>query len=434
VQALFWLRQEDAPAYFVGLSDDLSRNRVRRFASLASAWLLRMKILTFTTVYPNPSEPALGTFVRKRIQAISKRADVKVIAPIPMVNYQRRALRLRRHFPRRRLDGTVEVTAPRWLYPPAGGALNALCLFISTVLLVAKLRKNYRFDVIDAHFAHPDGVAAALIARTLGCPFTITMRGNEQDHAMHWLRARWMGWTLRRAGRIIVVAKPLHDLALQLGVDPSRIVTIPNGIDTEIFHPRDRQLIRSQFGIPPSSKLVLSAGNLIELKCHRNTIQAVRSLTDSGMDVTLLIAGGSGSGLSCESALRAQVAKSNLEDRVRFLGQVSPEDLASLMCAADLFCLASSREGWPNVVHESLACGTPVVATQVGGTPEMIPSDKYGLLVPRNDVSALTDALRKALSITWDREQIAKWGQQRSWDQVAIEVIREMEAVVAEAK
>jgi glycosyltransferase involved in cell wall biosynthesis len=122
----------------------------------------------------------------------------------------------------------------------------------------------------------------------------------------------------------------------------------------------------------------------------------------------------------------------DLERNVRFLGEVPQDVLAELMSAADVFCLASSREGWPNVVHESLACGLPVVATNVGAIPEMIPSQLYGLIVPADDAPALGHALREALSREWDREAIAIWGQARSWRHVAEEVLEEMRLALAE--
>lgn len=426
-----WLRQGGAQAYFVGTNEALSRNHDRRSARAASHSSFGMKILTFTTVYPNPNEPGLGIFVRRRIQAISKLAGVKVVAPVPIFNYQRRAFSLKRSIAFKRDADGVAVIAPRWFYPPGLNSLNPLFLFAAARGPISRLRDAYQFDVIDAHFAHPDGVAAAMLAQAFGCPFTITLRGNELDHSKHWLRRRWMSRALRRASHVIAVANPLRDLALELGADPQRVSTIPNGIDTAIFHPRDRELMRSKFEVLASTRLIASAGNLIELKGHQYAIQAVRSLADAGVDAKLLIAGRSS---GYESTLRELVSQLKLESRVRFLGQISPEALAELMCAADVFCLASSREGWPNVVHESLACGTPVVATHVGGAPEMITSDEFGILVPPNDSPALAAALQAALSKAWNRERIAAWGQSRSWDQVAAEVVRVFEGVVSSAK
>lgn len=422
------MRQRGAQAYFVGSNEALSRNRGCHSARAASRNSFGMKILTFTTVYPNPKEPGLGIFIRRRIQAMSKLAKVKVVAPVPIFNYQRRAFSLKGSIPFTRDDDGVEVIAPRWFYPPGLNGLNPFFLYSGVRPAISRLRQTYQFDVIDAHFAHPDGVAATMLAEAFRCPFTITLRGNELEHSKHPSRRRRMSWALRRAAYVIAVANPLRELALELGVEPQRVSTIPNGVDTAIFHPRDRDAMRAKYAVPPSSRLIVSAGNLIELKGHQHTMQSVRSLSDAGTNVTLFVAG---RGSSYEPTLRALVSQLKLEQRVRFLGQVSPEALAELMCAADVFCLASSREGWPNVVHESLACGTPVVATRVGGAPEMIPSDDFGILVPPNDTTALTEALRSALSKEWNCEHIAAWGQSRSWDQVASEVMRVFERIVA---
>ena len=127
-----------------------------------------------------------------------------------------------------------------------------------------------------------------------------------------------------------------------------------------------------------------------------------------------------------ETVLRRDVASLGLGNRVRFLGHLQPAALARLMSAADVFCLASSREGWPNVLHEALACGTPVVAADVGAVPEMIPSEALGIMVAPDDIQALETGLRKALAHPWDRAAIARWGQTRSWQQVAAEVLQEM--------
>jgi glycosyltransferase involved in cell wall biosynthesis len=109
------------------------------------------------------------------------------------------------------------------------------------------------------------------------------------------------------------------------------------------------------------------------------------------------------------------------------LGAVSPKEMVKLMSAADLLCLASSREGWPNVVHEAMACGTPVVATRVGGVPEMIPSPSYGILVPVNEGEALSKALNQGLTQNWDRRLIAQWAHSRPWEKVACEVLQELQ-------
>ena len=334
------------------------------------------KILTLTTVYPSPVESGIGIFVQARVQHLATQTEVKVIAPVPIISYRRRILQFRRNFPQRSCDGPIEVIRPRWFYPPGGGALNAAFLFLRIVWPVARLNRQYQFEVIDAHFGHPEGVAAALLSWVFRCPFTVTIRGNEQIHTQHRFRRLTIRWALRRAGCVIAVAETLRNLALDLGVDASHVLTIPNGIDTEIFHPRDRQQSRAKYRVSSSAKLIVSAGHLIELKGHHRIINALRSLIESGIDAELAIAGGGGRGEDYEPTLRQQISEHRLESRVRLLGHLDRESLADLISAADLFCLASSSEGWPNVVHEALACGTPVVATRVGGVPD----DPLGVL------------------------------------------------------
>jgi teichuronic acid biosynthesis glycosyltransferase TuaC len=387
---------------------------------------MKLRILSLTTVYPTPQEPALGVFVRTRLQHMAVDADLKVMAPIPVFNYSRRLLNLQRAVPVRRWDGAVEVICPRWIYPPGAGAWNAPFLFFQVLAPIVWTRRRFPFQIIDAHFAHPEGVAAALVSLVLGRPFTITLRGSEQMHGHHWLRRQWMSWALQRAVRVIAVSERLRKFAISLGARPSRTVTIPNGIDTEVFHPQDRAACRAEYEVESDERVIVSAGHLIELKGHHRIVRALPGLVNAGMNVALLIAGGRGRAGDYETVLRRDVANLGLGNRVRFLGHLQPAALARLMSAADVFCLASSREGWPNVLHEALACGTPVVAADVGAVPEMIPSGALGIMVAPDDSRALETGLQKALAQPWDRAAIARWGQTRSWQQVAAEVLQEM--------
>ena len=392
----------------------------------------RPRILSVSTEFPNPSEPTKGLFVRARVQAMAKRAPLSVIAPVAFLDYGNPDGRLLAalEIPARRNDQGVEIAHPRWLYPPFGGWLNAFFLFARLVRPVARSRRAGAVDVIDAHFAHPEGIAAALLGATLRVPFLVTIRGSELRYQRHRLKRYWMAWALRRADRVIAVSNGLRDLAIALGVDEHRAVTIPNGIDASMFFRRDRAASREKHRIAAGERVVLCAGDLAELKGHHRAIAAIDALSRSGCSTQLLIAGGAGRSGRYADALRTLVAERDLEDRVRFLGAVRQETLAELMTAADVFCLASSTEGWPNVVNEALACGTPVVATDVGAVRQMITSDRYGMVVPVNDVDALTAALRGALAAGWDHSAIAAAGQARSWNQVADAVLAEIRAVL----
>ncbi|MBI1787510.1 MAG: glycosyltransferase [Acidobacteria bacterium] len=389
----------------------------------------RVRVLSLSCVYPNPSEPSLGVFVRRRLQALSRHDRVTVVAPVGVVDWARGSIRNRQVIPRRRQDGPIEVMHPGWLYAPGGLAINPVLLFLRLLPLVIGLHRRDRFDLIDAHFGYPDGVAAGMLAATLRLPFTVTVRGNATLPGQYLWRRNAMVWSWRRASAVIAVSARLRDYVMSMGVLGSQVKMIPNGVESLVFHPHDGPKCRRELGIPLDCKVILSAGALIERKGHHRIARALRALVDEGCPAQLVIAGGAGREGRYEDQIRREVRELGLEDRVRFIGTVTPEEMATWMSAADVFCLASNREGWPNVVHEASACGTPVVATDVGGVPDMVPSSDYGFVVPSNDAGALRDTLRTALKKDWDRAAISAWGCSRSWERVAGEVHAEFERI-----
>lgn len=395
-----------------------------------------MRILTISCNYPNPKDPNLGIFVQRRLMHLASFADVKVIAPISILDYGNPSGNI---FPARngmcpssRMDGRIEVMHPRWLYPPFGGALNAFCLFVRLLWPIACLRKEFPFEVIDTHFGHPESIAGALLSTVLRRPFTVTLRGNETMHSLHRFRRFGLRLALRRTARVFALSERLRKFAIGMGASPDRIKVIPNGVDTDIFGIKDRLECRRRHGIPDDDKVILSAGALIERKGHHRVARALKSLSEEETPAQLLIVGGSGREGHYARRIRQVVSALGLDTHVRFLGEVSATVMAELMSAADVLCLASTREGCPNVVMEALACGCPVVATDVGAVPDLIPDDRFGFVVPPNQPYALQDALERALRKDWDRAVISQWGQSRSWQQVAKEVFEEICQLVAE--
>jgi teichuronic acid biosynthesis glycosyltransferase TuaC len=218
-------------------------------------------------------------------------------------------------------------------------------------------------------------------------------------------------------------------------VPAERIRKIPNGVDSTLFFPKQQTACRLSLGIPAHRKVIVSAGELISAKGHHRVIRALPALLANGIDAEVVIAGGvARGGARFDAEIRATIAELRLEDRVRMPGWVPREKLAELMAGADVFCLASDIEGWPNVVHEALSCGTPVVATRVGAVPEMIPSTDLGIVVPVQDQGALIAALNEALSRHWDRDAVAVWGRARGWDRVADEIYAELKQVTANVR
>ena len=395
----------------------------------------RPRVLSLCCLYPNPLQPGQGLFVRRRLQHLAELTEVRVIAPFAVVHYgSQSGSRVRigeGRCPARRQDGVLPVLHPRWFYPPMSGSLTAWWLFLRLAPMLPRLRREFPFDVIDTHFGHPEGIAGALLSAYLRVPFTMTLRGNEPKHSRSRLERFCMSWALRRAERVFTVSERLREFAVGLGALPAKVRVVPNGVEAEVFYPRDRAACRARYGFAMDRPLVLSAGALVERKGHHRIVQALGALRGRGIQAQLAIAGGRGPEGSFEEKLRASIAELGLQEEVRLLGAVSSDELAGLMSAADVFCLASTNEGWPNVVHEAQACGAPVVATDVGAVPEMLPGDRYGVIVPVNDPAALEQGLERALRGGWDREEISAWGRARSWRHVAGEVLNEMREMLA---
>ena len=399
----------------------------------ASTKVSQLRILSLALVYPNSSEPGLGLFVRARLQQMAESALLNVIAPVPLVDYLHpsRKIRPRSAVPFYQQDERVGVYHPRWFYPPLGTPLNVLCMFARVLGLLARIKRDFPFQVIDSHFGYPEGVVAAMLAAATRCPFTVTLRGNEIKFAQYRFRRPLIRWALQRADRVITVSEELRRFAIALGADPTKVKTIPNGIDPQLFGPRDRVACRLKYGMSEGSAAIVCVGELVERKGHHLVVRALKQIVDREIDAHVWIAGTAGrDGPGYEHVIRDTAAQLGMETRVHFLGFVPRAELSNLLSAGDLFCLPSTMEGWPNVVHEASACGVPVVATAVGGVPEMLPSNRYGFVIPVGNQEALEDALITALRRNWDRNAISAWGRSRCWKAVAEEVLQEMHQIV----
>jgi teichuronic acid biosynthesis glycosyltransferase TuaC len=384
-----------------------------------------MKVLSLSSVYPNTQEPGLGLFVRSRLEGLSGLAELKVVAPTPLLDYsQPNGKWLSRRRSAFHAMETTEVLRPRWIFPPGGTPANVLCLAARLLPVMARLRKKFLFELIDAHFGYPEGVAAGLLAEAFRVPFIITLRGNEPSFARHWGSRKAMIWALSRAAAVIAVSADLAHFAVQHGAAAAQVYTIGNGVDTDLFYPRDRQACRARLGIEGHTNLIVCAGELIEAKGHHFAVRAAAELRSRGKNVLLIIAGGvARGGKPFDAQLRLLVGELGIERHVRLAGPMNRHQMADLLSAADVFTLPSFTEGCPNVVNEALACGAPVVASAVGAVPQMVASDRYGLVVPPRDQPALTTALSRALDTEWDRAAISIHGRARPWSVVASEVM-----------
>jgi glycosyltransferase involved in cell wall biosynthesis len=330
--------------------------------------------------------------------------------------------------PRESVDG-LEVIHPRYLLiPKVGMTVHGWMMYRSVLSAVSEVRRNFDFDLVDAHFVYPDGFAAARLARHFGRPLVVSARGSDinQFRAFPLIR-RQIQSTLAEAAGIIAVSSALRDSMVELGTPRDRIAVIPNGVDSGRFHPIPKEEARATLGLPPGP-MVLCVGHLNANKGFHLVVDAVASLAAEGgmKELHLAIVGDGPFRAELERTIRARGAT----DRVRLVGHTSHDALRLWYGAADVFCLASEMEGMPNAVLEALACGVPVVATAAGGIPEIITSTEIGILSERNG-SALASALGTALGRSWDRAKIAAVARERTWDRTAAVVRRVFEKVLA---
>lgn len=372
-----------------------------------------MKILTFTTLYPNAARPGHGTFVETRLRQLvaSRRLESRVVAPVPWFpSTSARFGEYAAHAgaPREERRHDIEVLHPRYPVIPKVGM--SLAPFLLAAAVAPTLRRviasGYDFELIDAHYFYPDGVAAAMLGRRFDKPVVITARGTDLNLiARHAVPRRLILWAARRAHAVITVSDALRRVAEGIGIAPEKLTVLRNGVDTGFFRPVDRAAVRAAHGL--RGLVVISAGNLVPLKGHDLVIEALASLPEA----RLLIAGDGPERARLEElALRRGVS-----GRVRFLGALPQERLVEYYGAADALVLASSREGWPNVLLESLACGTPVIASNVGGCAEMVGPPTTGVLLAERSAEAIAGAVRELAARNVSREAARRYAERFSW-------------------
>jgi glycosyltransferase involved in cell wall biosynthesis len=281
------------------------------------------------------------------------------------------------------------------------------------------------FDVIDGHFFYPDGVAAVMLGKKLGKPVVISARGSDLTYLPRFAyQRRWIQWAMREADALVTVSESLRREAITLGAVEGKVRTLRNGVNLEEFRPVDRAEARRFAGVPETAKVVASVGNLIPLKGHDLFIRALAGLPD----VHGLIVGGGPE----DAALRTLVDSLGLNDRVHFLGRVPHGTMAKVYSAADGLVLASSREGWPNVLLEAMACGTPAVATAVGGIPEIVTVAESGYLLADRTSDAIAAALSALFQAPPDRAATRAYAEKFDWSETVSGLVDVYRSVLIE--
>ena len=372
-----------------------------------------MRVLIVTKIFPSSVEPLSSPFNRKQFAALSKLCDVEVLATIPWFPG---AAALKRWSPAGKLtqvpkaeliDG-IRVLHPRVAFVPKVGHSIAGPLYAASLASLA-LGYRDRVDVVLGAWAYPDGFAAVALAELLGVPAVVKLHGSDMNVVARWPGPRrLLEWALPRAERVVAVSQPLADSAAELGVAPSRIDLVPNGVDRDSFHPRDRAAARAELGLDQSRPLVLYVGHVTEQKGTFDLVRAFAAGRERLRNAELVVVG-DGSGLTDCRALAEQLGV-----RAAFVGAQPHERIPTWLGACDLLALPSWNEGMPNVVLEALASGRRVVATRVGGIPDVVHGPLGELVLPR-DIAALADALANVLDTPYQPADIAAGLDRPDW-------------------
>lgn len=381
----------------------------------------RPKLLVFTTLFPHSGRPNAGLFIRERMFRVGRQLPLIVVSPQPWFPFQGILQSFRPHFrpgaPHHEIQDGIEVFYPRFFSVPGlFKSFDGLFMALGSLFLLRRLKQRFDFDLIDAHFAYPDGYAAVLLGKWLQVPVTITLRGTEVPLSRIEGRRQLIIKALQLAARIFSVSASLKQHVVDMGIAASKIRVVGNGVDLIKFQGVNKDEARNKLGLPLDIPVLISVGALVERKGFHRVIECLPNLCQQFPGLRYLIVGGAGPEGDWSQQLRQKVAELGLESHVIFLGPMLSQDLKVPLSAADVFVLATRNEGWANVFLEAMACGLPVVTTDVGGNAEVVSSKEVGMVVPFGKAGELQAALSQALNQDWDRNAIIAYAQANSWD------------------
>lgn len=365
-----------------------------------------MKILILTNLFPTPWDPLRGAFNRQQFERLGQHHDIDVLTA---VDFRERL---------RGVRGDVSVAGLHtdhftFFYPPrVGRSLHAMTWLLSLWLQRGRRLRAGGYDCMLVSWAYPDAAAAGWLARRLRIPYVVKVHGSDLNvQASYPLRRRQIRSALRGAGAVVAVSRALAEKAVAIGAAPDRVHVIYNGVDSDRFFPGPRNEARARLGLSSQGPLLLYVGNLKSSKGCLDLLEAFPALL-AEQPLARLVYVGAG---SCRDALLERAAALGCSDSVSLAGPVAHAALGDWFRAADLLCLPSHNEGVPNVILEAMACGVPVVATRVGGIPEVVP-EFAGVLVPPRESASLSMALVEAAAREWDSGRIATHATGFRWD------------------
>lgn len=393
-------------------------------------------IAVLSSLFPSQMQPGAGLFVRERAFRLGARFPLCVVSPVPWFPFQGLLRKLRPGWrpcaPRRETQRGFDVSFPRFFsVPMVLRRLDGLAMALGAWPRLRRLKRQGRLDIIDAHFGYPDGYAAGLLGRWLDVSVTITLRGTESRHALDPQLRPLLAAGLKRADRVFSVSESLRHVALQLGVDPARTRVVGNGVDIARFYPLPKAECRAALKLPTEGPVLITVGGLVERKGFHRVMAVLPELLHDFPALKYLVVGGPSPEGDWTERLKRMAHELQLQDCVQFLGPLPPDELRQVLSAADVFVLSTRNEGWANVFLEAMACGLPVITTDVGGNAEVVCQAELGAVLPFGDATALTEALKRALLQPWDRLAIRRHAEANVWDRRIDDLEQEFNALAA---
>lgn len=380
-----------------------------------------MQVLAMSYLFPNSVQPNYGIFVYNRLKAVAQIHDITIIAPIPWfpLRHLIRGYPDLRSVPLSEKKDGLTIYYPRFfVIPHFIKWLDPFFYLLCTLPLILYFLSIRKFDLIDVHWVYPDILAGLVISKIINKPLYVTIRGKDAvcDGEIS-IRKKMLDYWLKKATRVICLSRELAEITELIGVVSGKIDVVSNGVDIGVFKPIDQAQCRKYLDVPLDKKMILSIGYLTEQKGFHYIINCLSELISTDNDVVLYIIGSSPNP-ECNYIhyLNKLIDFYKLSDRVFFKGTVSNSELPYWYNAADVFCLATSTEGSPNVVMEALSCGCPVVVSSVGGIPDIMSEEFLGNMFDLTDNNGLARALHDFFSRNWDRKCIRQHMERYSWN------------------
>jgi glycosyltransferase involved in cell wall biosynthesis len=381
-------------------------------------------VVSVCRALPSDDAPSSHVFVMQRIAAMAKIAEVQALEPVPYFPLLK-PLPGSARLETRQWSGVRIAPVPMFYLPGAFKQFDGKWMQRAIAPHARRLVDQGKLDVLDAHFGYPEGVACVRLARLLGVDSYLTIRGFEVDLLGVPTIRRQLLDAIDSASGCISVSHSLKETMVRNGVDARQITVIPNAVDRTLFAPGDLALARRQLGVEGSSPIIVSVGRLVSGKRHHVLVEAFGRLRQRHPDALLCVIGPASFENAYPDRLRELASRFGGEQSIRILGSVEQGEVVRWLRAADVFALATEREGCCNAVVEALAVGVPVVTTPAGDNPHFVKDGQNGYIVPVDDVPATAAALDRAVSTAqWDRQSISRNLAVGNWGNVAGQVLQ----------